>query len=339
MLGELLPIIKGPVPASPPRRPFSIRRTSTIDTHWPDGMGGNMLQIGAARDLLTRDEIDDPRIVVLDRFEIKLSQAREILQISATPDRPDLPALMGARAGGHLRSAIINALPAEVAAGTPLYLLLDDVGGASLVAPFAWAQWNEETKQQITASLDLGGLRHKMAGVCIGFAPGSPALDSSRETLKQNDEVPPLGRDGDPHAWHELVDWHEVSARRARCIDVWFEDEDVVIQAFFQDSAATQSGERRAVHEYLLYARADRRSGTLQALSAEPRILPFDVCPAAIFNIGRMVGTPLGDLRQAVVAKLPRTDGCTHLNDTIRSLAEVPQLSVVLAEAVSSSAS
>jgi len=40
-----------------------------------------------------------------------------------------------------------------------------------------------------------------------------------------------------------------------------------------------------------------------------------------------------------VVAKLPRTDGCTHLNDTIRSLAEVPQLSVVLAEAVSSSAS
>jgi hypothetical protein len=50
----------------------------------------------------------------------------------------------------------------------------------------------------------------------------------------------------------------------------------------------------------------------------------------AVANADRMVGTPLADLRTAVLEQLTRAtqghDGCTHLNDVLRSLAEVPVL-------------
>jgi hypothetical protein len=51
--------------------------------------------------------------------------------------------------------------------------------------------------------------------------------------------------------------------------------------------------------------------------------LPY---PMAVANVGRMVGTPLTDLRTAVLEQLNGIDGSTHLNDVLRSLAEVPVL-------------
>lgn len=85
-----------------------------------------------------------------------------------------------------------------------------------------------------------------------------------------------------------------------------------------------------AVHEYLLTATADRATMTLRSIKADPRILPYDACPAAILNLERLVGTPLGELRRTVLTELARTEGCTHLNDMARSLAEVPQLAAAL---------
>jgi len=285
----------------------------------------------AARDLLTGADPDRPRVLAFDRADLRLTQGREIVEIGATPPRPEIEALIGARAGGQLRKAINDALPGEVEAGSPLYLLLDDIGVASLVAPFAWSQWNAQTEQQITRSFNDAAHKQKNAGICIGYTPGSSAFDTSPGAVLQHRKVHPLQSPDDTLGWHELTDWNEVSARRSRLIDVWFEDDEIVVATHFQDSAALGSGGRRAVHEYLLTARADRGSATLRAISADPRILPFDVCPTAIFNIDRMIGTPLTDLRRMVVERLPRTDGCTHLNDTIRSLAEVPQLAAALA--------
>jgi len=47
-------------------------------------------------------------------------------------------------------------------------------------------------------------------------------------------------------------------------------------------------------------------------------------------NIGLLVGSQMTDLRDVVLEKLKRTAGCTHLNDTVRSLAEVPVLAAKL---------
>jgi Protein of unknown function (DUF2889) len=58
----------------------------------------------------------------------------------------------------------------------------------------------------------------------------------------------------------------------------------------------------------------------------EPRVLPYRECPNAAPNATRMIGQRLADFRQSVITTLPNTLGCTHLNDVLRSLAEVPQL-------------
>jgi hypothetical protein len=44
----------------------------------------------------------------------------------------------------------------------------------------------------------------------------------------------------------------------------------------------------------------------------------------------RMVGTPVGEFRQAVLDTLVGTVGCTHLNDVLRAFADVPSLIAML---------
>jgi hypothetical protein len=94
----------------------------------------------------------------------------------------------------------------------------------------------------------------------------------------------------------------------------------------FQDSATVPSGGRVAVHEYEVHLRAAPGTFEVLELEAVPRVLPFGECPAAVTRIGQLVGTPLGDLRDEVLARLKTTEGCTHLNDQLRALAEVPAL-------------
>ncbi len=53
-------------------------------------------------------------------------------------------------------------------------------------------------------------------------------------------------------------------------------------------------------------------------------------CPGAARNVGRLVGTPVAALRENVLEMLPGTLGCTHLNDVLRALADVPKLAEAL---------
>jgi hypothetical protein len=329
-----LPPVAGPAPPTPPRAPCSIRRTSAIDTHWPDGQQAAMVQHGRARDLLTLANVATPETLAEDRFTARIDWTREILAIASDPPRAGMEELVGARAGGQLRAAINDALPAERAAGTPLYLLLDDIAGSSLVAGWAWSQWIPDWEAILRSTPAARERRKSMVGVCIGFRPGSAALDEDGpRSGQQVMPVDALDAGDDPHAWHELSPQTGTAARRARRIDVQL-GERITIAAHFQDSATSPSGQRMAVHEYLVTATADRETMRLLSIGADPRILPYgDACPAAILNIGRLVGTPLGELRQAVLAEFSRTEGCTHLNDMMRSLAEVPQLAAALARA------
>lgn len=64
----------------------------------------------------------------------------------------------------------------------------------------------------------------------------------------------------------------------------------------------------------------------LVGLTALPRILPFGECPAAVPRVAEVVGTTLPDRRDEVVARLHSMRGCTHLNDELRALSEVPAM-------------
>ncbi|MET0369993.1 MAG: DUF2889 domain-containing protein [Sphingobium sp.] len=316
---------------SPLRRPGSVRRTSTIDATWPDGHDGLTRLAADARDIVTSRSGGAPEILAQDHADV-VADHRVIREVSSVPPRPQLAELAGARAGGYLRAALDAVLHEERVAGTPLYLLLDDMAGATLVAGWAWSRWMDDWMPLRTSDEAATHLR-KMEGICIGFRPGSHALGlSGRPRPDQNvTRVVPLPNPADPDGWHKLTDRGGVNFRRARRIDVWREDGLIQIESLFQDSAsAPDGGDRIAIHEYYLRATADADATTLLSAEATPGTLPYAECPAAPTNIKAVVGTPLAELRDTVLLALRKTAGCTHLNDMVRSLAEVPRLAAAL---------
>ncbi|MDO7842064.1 DUF2889 domain-containing protein [Sphingomonas immobilis] len=321
-----------PMGVSPLRRPGSVRRTSSIDATWPEGRDGVGVFAADARDILTPADGGAPVVLAQDHADV-LADHRVIRSVASMPPRDGLDRLSGARAGGYLRAAIDEALPGERTNGTPLYLLLDDLAGATLVAGWAWSRWTEDWLSARTPE-EVAAHMANMEGICIGFRPGSAALglEGSPRPEQNATRVPPLVNPADPDGWHPLIDRGGVNFRRARRIDVWRQDGLVHIDSAFQDSAsAPDGGDRIAVHEYRLLATADADATTLLSAQAIPGTLPYAECPAAPTNLAAMVGTPLAELRYAVLVTLRKTAGCTHLNDAMRALAEVPMLAASLA--------
>jgi hypothetical protein len=326
------PQVLGPGESTPPRRPGSVRRTSTIDMTWPDGWGTSMTLVGHARDLLTPADAAAPTVLAEDVVHVTVAPDRTITSIASDPPRSALSRLVGARGGGRLRSALAEVVPDERTTGTPLYLLLDDLAGATLVGGFAYSQWPDEWPEDWKKRRGRATTGRRMDGVCVGFRPGSSALNPDGTSRWTHDirSVRPLGDANDTAGWHRLEQITDVSMRRARRIDTWLDGEIIEIDAFFQDSATVPAGGRVAVHEYQLRATADRGSGELTSVTAVPRVLPYAECPLAALNVDRTVGTPFATLRERVLEELKGTAGCTHLNDMLRALAEVPVLARAL---------
>lgn len=330
---------RNPVPGPPPRLPRSVRRTSTIYMTWPDGILDGLHLHGRCRDLLT-DAAGEPATLRENELWARVALDRTIESISSKPDIPGIDLLVGERGGGRLRQALEETIPGQRAGGTPLYLLLDDVAGASLIAGFVWSRWRDHLPdlEQLPNRIPV----RSMEGICMGHRPGSSALnaDGTLSRIPHNvSAVPPLWDQTDPVGWHDLDEVSGVVMRRARRIDVWAEGDTLRIDAMFRDSCWEPDGSEIAVHEYALLAESETGTETLSFVMPEPRVLPYDECPAAAPNVERLLGVPLAGLRDEVLARLSGVDCCTHLNDALRALAEVPVLAADLRDQASSAGS
>lgn len=320
-----------PLRMVPPRRPGSLRRTSTIDTHWPDGFEDPMHMHGHARDLFTPAN-GAPRILAEDRVEIVASFGREILSIRASRCDEEIQQLAGLRAAGKFRGMMARLVP-EVA-GSPLGVLLDDFPGASLVANWAWENFEPEMRKAVLLAADTGGGAGSVVNVCMGFRAGASSLaaDGRSSRFSRNKaRVPPLADPADPSGWHAIAPQQGIGMRRARRMDIWPDGPLVRMDIGFQDSGtAPDGGERLAVHEYRLLAAADRETLELCEASVDPRVLPYGDCLDAAATPQALLGVSLAQLRRAVPATLSGPAGCTHLNDMLRSMADVPQMLTIL---------
>ncbi len=287
-----------------------------------------MRAVGRARDYITPRSGDPAIVSAEDAFEAQIRPDRTILAIEAGPARSAIGRLVGERGGGRLRGVLAEVMPEERDGATPLYLILDDISGTSLIAGWAWSQWKPDWLASMREAMQEPQLRAFMKSrenVCIGHLPGSSAFALDRRDPTGSTPAPDLRRSDDPDGWHAFTVQDDVGFRRARRIDVVL-DTEIHIDAAFQDSASQPGGGRAALHEYGIKVTADRQSMRVLAIAAEPRVLPFRECPSAVGNLARLIGSPLQELREAVLAELPGPAGCTHLNDAMRALAEVPAL-------------
>lgn len=327
---------------APARPAHSVRRTSSIDVSWPDGEQGGRLFIGRARDYRT-DAAGSPGTVIDEgEFRARLTMEKEITAIEATPSFPRIDELVGVRCGNHLRLFLKEIMPDMIARGAPIYLPLDDLSGTALVSAFAFSQWHGDWAARVAASMtpeQFDQMMTSRTNVCWGLQEGNSGVTSR---MGENRDVASadagdVRNPADPEGWHALAENEGPGFRRARRIDVMRDDKAGVIriQAAFQDSAKTRTGQgaksgRVAIHEYDIDATADAETLELLTLVSIPRILPFSECPGAVHNTQRLIGSKLDDIRDTVLANLRGPQGCTHLNDALRALAEVPKLAQYL---------
>jgi hypothetical protein len=295
-----------------------------MDFTWPDGLAGDTVLDGRGRDLRTNG---DGTATVLGQASLRLvtDPDRNIKEIGSTPELPGLGSLAGESAMSGYRRRLAGTEAAAVVVGTPLYQLLDDVPGATLVSGAAWQRWYDmdrylEIKDDVRQRV--------MTDVCTGYQQGSSALQPDGTLRWSQDRRPAVDIDAgdDDLAWHRHASPGGVTMRRARRIDVRVAGPHVLVDAFFQDSSTLPAGGRQSIHEYTLTAQADLDTGTVRAVAPVPRVLPYDECPLAVRNVGALAGLPLSELRGAVLERLRGPLGCTHLNDMLRALADVPHL-------------
>ena len=112
--------------------------------------------------------------------------------------------------------------------------------------------------------------------------------------------------------------------RRRRRIDLSMDEQSWNVDAMFRDTYGEDDGVESVLHEYSVEATFE--DGIVATISAVPHVLPFPECPLAADNVGRLVGVRAEHLREVVRTDLSGIDGCTHLNDLLRALADVPDL-------------
>lgn len=322
-----------------PARPLnSVRRTSTIDVSWPEGEAGDRLFIGRVRDYRTLASGGPGHLIDEAEFRATLAQDKTITSIATTPPMPKIDTLVGVRGGNHLRLFIKETMPDLIEQGAPIYLALDDISGTALVSAFAWSQFHEDWAKRIRESMkpeDFERLMADRVNVCWGLQEGNSGVTGGPDRSIAEAEAGDVRNPDDPEGWHELPENDGPGFRRARRIDVTRDALSGLIRvdAAFQDSAARQDGGRAAIHEYNLAITADSDTLEIVSLVPEARILPFSECPGAIHNTQRLIGSRIGDIRDEVLALLRGPQGCTHLNDALRALAEVPKLAGLLESA------
>jgi hypothetical protein len=303
----------------------SLRRTSTIDTH-PAGTGDSDVEL-RARDVVAGEDAVD---VLGDiRVRAHLSQ-RVIDEISSTPADGRLERLRGVRVGPGFRSTVAKLLPGEARRASLLYLLLDDWVGAALVS--GYSVQHAAITLGVEEKLPAGTADH-MAGICAGFAPEASLVGYAR----RNDTIPSVHGPVAPplDGLHSVEPLRTHGMRRFRRLDLHPVDDlstSVGFDAHFRDSHVDGDGIETIVHEYTVGGSVDTSTRTITSIAADVRVLPWQECPGAIGSAARVRGMSLSELRERIRGEFVGTSTCTHLNDTLRAVADLGALLDLRAE-------
>ncbi|MBK8756979.1 MAG: DUF2889 domain-containing protein [Actinomycetales bacterium] len=326
--------LPGPHPGTPARRPGSVRRTTSLDLTRPHGPDGPLHVGGRARDLHT-DADGTPRVIGSALASLTVEDGI-VTALSTYPRRPALAQLIGRRALVGWRTGLWRTIREDVVSGSDLHQLLDDLPGGFVISGFTRGR---------ALALASGGDPLPQPGrrldVCAGWASDSRAARILDETGSAPRAVtppaPPLLDDADPHGWHTWPATPIWGISRRRRIDAWVDSHSgdphsgdpqrpIHVDAMFRDSFVDHEGVERVLHEYTLHAQVGRTAYPVLDVTTAGRVLPHHECPVAAASAQQILGMPCDDLRDRVSTALYGPESCTHLNDGLRSLTDVPAM-------------
>jgi hypothetical protein len=220
-----------------------------------------------------------------------------------------------------------------------VYQLLDDLPVATLISGYspqqamaARSSGRDAPGRTMPRRAPEGLELIQQADLCAGWKAGGTimlGMAAGVPPVVTGPDAPALDRADDPWAWHEVPgELPALGMRRRRRIDVVPAPDDatVLVDAHFRDSHMDDEGAETVVHEYVIGLVLDGRDLRVVDSSATPRVLPWFECPEAAGSAERLVGRPLDGLRASVRAEFLGTSTCTHLNDALRALEDVPAL-------------
>jgi len=334
----------GPADRTPPRRPRSVRRTTTHDSRRDEGLHGPVTVVAQGRDLYTGPD-GEATVLRSARVDATASSPGNVLaRISADPADHRLEALAGRKASSGFRRAVEEALPGERESGSVYYQVLDDLPTALLVSGYA-----------VLAGLHFAGAPGasgargassrallQQVDMCSGWVDGGVMVAGLNEGIPpyfagpRAPDLPGPAQPGpasaDPWAWHSCETLPPHAMRRRRRLDVWLQGDIACVETFFRDSYTRPDRVETVVHEYTVRGEVGLKDGTFRRCVAEYGALPWPECPGVLASAGRLAGTPASGLRQRVRGELVGLGTCTHLNDTLRALEDVGALVEVVRE-------
>ena len=283
--------------------------------------------VARARDLRTGAD-GSPEVLGEDGFEAVVAVDRALRRIDHHDGR--LAALVGAPVAGGFRARAVAAVPDEAERLSLLDLLLDDMPGALLVAGYAMQRHPSWNQRRIPVE-HLSGA----ADQCAGWAVEATILRAIDDTgvVPTPTTAPVVAHadDDDPYAWHDRPVLEPGSMRRARRLDLTeLDDGRLAFDVHFRDTYVDREGVEGALHEYSVAGHIDADTRTVLDVAADAHVLPWVECPIALGSAPRIVGAATDDLRLLVRTDFRGTSTCTHLNDTLRSLADLPALATSL---------
>ncbi|HVU71410.1 MAG TPA: DUF2889 domain-containing protein [Mycobacteriales bacterium] len=300
--------------------PGAVRRTTSIDMLRPDGLEGPLQLIGRGS-----DTTHDGDVIATAALEATVAfvDGRRLTAISVTPTVPGLDALLGLSAASGFRAHLLDL---DLDQTSLEHQLLDDVPTTVLVSGYATQAGGP------IPTIVRRSKHHFIPDQCAGWVSGgSIMVEIDAYGAPPVVTGPPRPPAADTEGLPELPPH---GMRRQRRTDVHVVDGEIRVTSWFRDSHMSAEGRPTVIHEYDVELTAAVETGVVRTATAVARSLPWVECPSAVSSAGRLVGRNLADLRADVRRELTGIGTCTHLNDQLRSLADVPALASNLRGAV-----
>ena len=310
-----------PVQAWPPLVIGALRRTSTIDTH-PAGAGHSDVDL-RARDVVGRGP---GGLDVLGQVGVRAHLADRVIDdIASDPPTARLAQLSGSRVGPGFRSTVGKLFPDEVATGQPAAPAARRLGRRGAGLRLRGAARGDHPGHRGEAA------RRHRRHTWRASARASPQDASLVPYARRNGTIPsvhgpvapPLDRRDGMHAVEPL---RAHGMRRFRRLDLGRRDGRRLRRALprLARRRRRRRDDRARVHGRRLgrrvdandHARSPRPCGCCRGRSA----------PAPSEVPRESAGMTLSELRDRIRGEFVGTSTCTHLNDTLRAIADLDAL-------------